>query len=106
MSIREELGITASQFRKLKEEIVRDILSPKKKQYRMMNCEHCKGSGRVVETTHNWCVYERLQDEDLGCVDVFNSLKEAEEYLVERRAMPLGASSMFTIVAPDGEIIG
>ena len=106
MSIREELGITADQFRRLKEEIVKEIVSPKKKQYRMMACPNCKGSGQVVEQTINWCLYERLQDEDLGCIEVFNSRSEVDEYLKEREEHGvLFSSSMFTIVAPDGEIV-
>ena len=104
MSIREELGITADQFRRLKEEIVKEIVSPKKKQYWMTACSLCGGDGNIVEKTSNYRVFERLQDENLGCVDLFNNLREAEKYVVERTAMPLGECSMFTIVAPDGEL--
>lgn len=106
MNIKEKLGITDDQFERLKKELVKDILSPKKKVYRMMDCENCNGTGQVVEQTRNWCLYERLQDEDLGCIEVFQSRSEVDEYLKEREEHGAFFScSMFTIVAPDGEIV-
>ena len=105
MSIREELGITADQFRRLKKEIVQEIVSPKKKKYWMIACPSCGGGGRVVEKSGSYRVFERLQDEDLGCVKECSSLREAESYVDERRKEPLGECSMFTVVTPSGEVV-
>jgi oligoribonuclease (3'-5' exoribonuclease) len=69
----------------------------------VVRCIRAK-DGTLYEKVRNWCVYERLQDEDLGCVDVFDNVEEAKEYVSERRLMPLGTSSMFTIVSPEGQV--
>ena len=98
-NIREELGDTPNQFRKLKEEILKEIL------YCKMTCARCEGTC-VVESHPFYRVFERLQDEDLGCVKECPTLEEAESYVEECAAQPLGTSSMFTIVAPNGEIVG
>jgi hypothetical protein len=105
MSIREELGLTRSQFDKLKKELLLEIMGHKPKQYWKTMCPRCNGSGSVVETGNAYRVFERLQDEDLGCVLSTVSLEQADQYVAERRQQPLGSSSMLTIVAPNGEVV-
>ena len=67
-------------------------------------CPNCGGSGRVV-TSDKFKVFERLQDEDLGCVAEFEFLPLAECYVAERQLMPLGTCSMFHIACPSGEVV-
>lgn len=92
-TIKEQMGITQGQFDKLKKAIISEMIDPKPKQYWTKPCAHCDGNGRVVEKTDGFRVFERLQDEDLGCVKEYASLEQAERYLSERRGYALGTSA-------------
>ena len=106
--IQKKLGLSDEDFEFLQrwiKEVVDPVVEEEPKRYWHTPCPHCNGSGRTVAKSSTYKVFERLQDEDLGEVADFDSSTYALAYVAERRLMPLGTSSMFTIVAPNGEVI-
>ena len=64
-------------------------------------CNHSSWLPEGASPMHR--IQERLQDENLGIVAEYSTLKESLAYIQQRREESLGSSSMFILHTPSGE---
>ncbi len=68
-------------------------------------CPHCSGNGQLPATHPRYRVFHRYQDSGWGTPREFDSAREARKYVKKSQKSFFGSSTMFLIVAPNGEIL-
>lgn len=81
-------------------------MAKEKLYYMDTPCPTCGGHGRVPSKADGYRVLLNDQGENSFHRELFKTRKDAKKYIDQAKGTFWGKGTIFTIVAPDGEIVG